>query len=49
MKQFVKALDGNENCFHDPSNKFSEFSEAKVKVGIFVGPQIRKLTKDKMS
>ena len=49
IKQFVKALDGNENCFHDASNKFSEFSEAKVKEGIFVGPQIRKLTKDKMS
>jgi hypothetical protein len=48
MKQFVKALDGNGNCFHYQSNKFPALSRAKVKEGIFVGSQIRALTKDKM-
>jgi hypothetical protein len=48
MKQFVKALDGNGNCFNYLRNKFPALSQAKVKEGIFVGPQIRALTKDKM-
>jgi hypothetical protein len=48
MKQFVKALDGNGNCFHFLSSKFPALSQAKVKEGIFVGPQFRALTKNKM-
>jgi hypothetical protein len=39
MKQFVKALDGNADCFHYLSNKFPALSKAQVKEGIFVGPQ----------
>ena len=46
MEQFVKALDGN--CFNYLSNKFPALSQAKVKEVIFVGPQIRALTKDKV-
>jgi hypothetical protein len=46
MKQFVKALDGN--CFNYLGNKFPALSQAKVKEGIFVGPQIRALTKDRI-
>jgi hypothetical protein len=30
MKQFVKALDGNGNCFNYLSNKFPALSQAKV-------------------
>jgi len=41
MKQFVKALDKNGQCF-----KFPVLSEAKLKEGIFIGPQIRILMKD---
>jgi hypothetical protein len=39
VKQFVKALDGN--CFNYLSNKFPALSQAEVKEGLFVGPQIR--------
>jgi len=46
MKQFVKALDKNKNCFQYLCKKFPQLSEAKLKEGIFVGPQIRKLCKD---
>ena len=46
MKQFVKALDKNENCFKYLSKKFPRISDAKIKEGIFVGPDIRKLIKD---
>jgi hypothetical protein len=48
IKQFVKALDGNGNCFNYLSNKFLALSQARVKEGISVGPQIRALTKDKI-
>jgi hypothetical protein len=41
-------LDGNGNCFDYLSNKFPTLSQAKVKEGISVGPQIRELTEDKM-
>jgi hypothetical protein len=46
MKQFVKALDKNGECFKYLQNKFPKLSDAKIKEGIFVGPQIRKLFKD---
>lgn len=43
MKQFVKALD----CalFKYLTDKFPNLSDAKIKAGIFVGPQIRELMK----
>jgi len=46
MKQFVKALDINDECYKYIRNKFPNLTDAKVKEGIFVGPDIRKLMKD---
>ena len=46
IKQFVKALDKEGNCFKYLRDKFPKLSDAKVREGIFVGPQIRKLFKD---
>jgi len=46
MKQFVKALDKNGKCFQYLQTKFPKLSEAKIKEGVFDGPQIRKMFKD---
>jgi len=46
MKQFVKALDKNADCFRYIRNIFPATSYEKVKAGIFDGPQIRTLMKD---
>ena len=46
MKQFVKALNKEGACFKYIQDKFPNLSAEKVKQGVFVGPQIRKLTKD---
>ena len=46
MKQFVKALDKQGACFKYIAEKFPKLSAEKVKEGIFVGPQIRKLIND---
>ena len=46
MKQFVKALPKDGNCFKYLCKKFSTLSDAKLKEGVFVGPDIRKLLKD---
>ena len=43
MKQFVTALDPNSNSFNILKNTFPRLSEAKIKAGVFVGPDIRKL------
>jgi hypothetical protein len=48
MKQFVKALQRDRNCFKYRCSKFPDLSEAKHKERIFVGPDIRKLILDKM-
>jgi hypothetical protein len=45
-KQFVKALDHNKPAFQYLKNKFPKISDAKIKEGIFVGPQIRELMLD---
>lgn len=45
MKYFVKAKDGEG--FKYLKQIFPKISNAKIKEGIFVGPQIRKLQKDK--
>ena len=42
-KQFVKALDFQSEAFLFIKQMFPELSEAKVKEGIFIGPQVRKL------
>lgn len=46
MKQFVKALTKTESCFQYLCTKFPHLSEAKLKEGVFVGPDIRKLMQD---
>ena len=47
MKTFVKNLDRNGAAFQYLAEKFPEISEAKLKKGIFIGPQIRQLIKDR--
>lgn len=46
VKQFTKALSKEGNCFKYLTEKFPRISSEKLKEGIFVGPQIRKLMKD---
>jgi hypothetical protein len=46
MKQFVKALPKEGECFKYPCKKFPGLSDAKLKEGIVVGPDIRKLLSD---
>jgi hypothetical protein len=46
ITQFVKALDKDGECFKYLKIKFPKLSDAKIREGIFVGPQIRKLFKD---
>ena len=40
VKQFVKALDFEGEVFQEICIMFSRLSDAKIKGGIFVGPQI---------
>lgn len=46
MKQFVKALDKDGECFKYITRMFPKLSTEKTKAGIFDGPQIRKLIND---
>lgn len=46
IKQFVKALDKNGECFKYICSVFPDLTIEKLKAGIFDGPQIRKLLKD---
>ena len=46
MKQFVKALDKNGDCFRYIHSRFPGTSYEKVRAGIFDRPQIRTLTRD---
>ena len=46
MKNFEKALHKNGAAFQQLSTVFPGFSAAKLKEGIFVGPQIREVLKD---
>lgn len=48
IKQFVKALNKKERCFAYLGQVFSGVSDAKLKEGIFDGPQIRKLFRDEV-
>jgi hypothetical protein len=43
MKNFVKAIDRTGSAFKYLAEKFPRLSEAKIKEGGFVDPQIRKL------
>src|ERR1044072_4531343 len=47
MKNFVKALDKTSQAFTYLREKFPHVSDAKVKEGIFVSPQIRKVIADR--
>ena len=46
MINFVKGMNKEEQAFRYLRKKFPKISDAKVKEGIFVGPQIRQLMKD---
>lgn len=46
MKQFVKALSIEGDCFKYINSGFPSLSYEKIKAGVFDGPQIRKLIKD---
>ena len=46
MKNFVKALHKNRTAFQHLSTVLPGLSVAKLKEGIFVGPQIREVLKD---
>lgn len=46
MKQFVKALNRDGECFKFICKKFPSLSVEKCKEGVFDGPQIRKLMND---
>ncbi|GBN64478.1 hypothetical protein AVEN_145573-1 [Araneus ventricosus] len=46
MKQFVKALPKEGECFRYLCDQFPGLSEAKLKEGVFVGPDNRKIMKD---
>lgn len=47
IKQFVKALNVEGNCFKFICSTFPGLSYEKIKAGIFDGPQIRQLIKSK--
>ena len=47
MKQYVKRLGKHGACFGYICQKFSALSNEKLKAGIFDGPKIRQLMKDK--
>ena len=46
MKQFVKALNKDGECFQYIVSAFSSLSIEKIKAGVFDGPQIRALLRD---
>ena len=45
VKQFVKALDFGGETFQEIRLMFPKLSEAKIKGGIFVGPQVKAMLK----
>jgi len=47
MKNLVKCMDKTGCGFKYVRNKFPNLSDAKIKEGIFMGPQIRELMQDK--
>jgi hypothetical protein len=46
LKNFVKAMDRDGQGFRYLQGKFPRISDAKMKEGIFIGPQIGELMKD---
>jgi hypothetical protein len=47
MKNFVRGMHKTGRRFEYVRNKLANVSEAKIKEGIFIGPQIRELIQDK--
>ena len=47
MKNFVKGMDKTGRGYEYVRNEFSNASDAKIKEGISLGPQIRELIQDK--
>lgn len=47
VKQFIKGLDSNSEALNLIRQMFPKISEAKIKGGIFTGPQIRVMLKSK--
>ena len=47
IKQYVKAMDSDSDALQYIRSMFPKLSEAKVKGGIFVGPQIRRMLASK--
>ena len=47
MENFVKGMDKTGCGFKYVRNKFPNLSDAEIKEGIFIGPQIRELMPDK--
>ncbi|GBM70538.1 hypothetical protein AVEN_47654-1 [Araneus ventricosus] len=48
MKQFIKSLPKDGECFRYLCSKFPKLSEAKLKEGVFTGPDIRILLSDSL-
>lgn len=46
MKNFVKAMNKESEAFTYLRQRFPRTSDAKIKEGVFVGPQIREMLKD---
>ena len=46
MKQFVKSLNEEGDCFRHLGSKLSSISDAKLRAEVFDGPQIRKMSND---
>ena len=44
MKNFVKGMDKTGRGFEYVRKKFPNVSDAKIKEGIFIGPQIREMS-----
>ena len=47
MQNFVKTMDKTEAGFKYLATNFSRLSKAKIKEGVFIGPQIRQFLQDK--
>jgi hypothetical protein len=47
MRNFVKGMDKTSRGFQCMRNKFPYVSDAKIREGIFIGPQVRELVQDK--
>ena len=47
IKYFVKGMDKTGRAFQYVRNEFPNVSDAKIKEGIFIGPQIMEMMQDK--